>query len=144
MPASDHFTKLENMYLSAPINEFFEPEIAIKEGHAEVTVKVKPEFFHAAQALHGAVTFKMLDDAAYFAVSSVVPEVFVLTASFHIYFLRPIASGTIKSFGKIIQQSDRLIIAESFMIDANQRQIARGSGTFMRSKNPLTPELGYA
>ena len=111
MPVDDHFTKLENMYLSAPINDFFEPSIAIKEGHAEVTIQIKTEFFHAAQALHGSVTFKMLDDAAYFAVSSVVPEVFVLTASFHVYYFRPIASGSITSIGKIIRHSDRLIIA---------------------------------
>lgn len=132
------------MYLSAPINDFFKPKIVIKEGYAEVTIQVKTDFFHAAQAMHGSVTFKMLDDAAYFAVSSVVTDVFVLTASFHTYFLRPIDSGSIKSIGKIIQHSERLIIAEASVLDSNQQEIARGSGTFLRSKIQLAPELGYA
>lgn len=143
MRPADHFSKLENMYTSAPINNFFKPKIAIREGHTEVIVEVRPDFFHAAQAVHGSVIFKMLDDAAYFAVSSVVPDVFVLTASFNLYFLRPTASGTITSFGKILQQSDRLIIAESYVVDYKDREIARGSGTFMRSTIPLAAELGY-
>jgi hypothetical protein len=39
-----------------------------------VTGLVRPDFFHAAHAVHGSVYFKALDDAAFFAVASLVQE----------------------------------------------------------------------
>ena len=80
----EHHRRLEHMYLSAPANEYFKPEIRIDEGRAEVRLTVRPDFFHAASAVHGSVYFKLLDDATFFAASSLVDDVFVLTASFNI------------------------------------------------------------
>src|SRR5580765_7647589 len=97
-----HFRTLERMYLSAPINRLYEPTITIGEGVAEIEIPVAPAFFHAAAALHGSVYFKMLDDACFFAVNSVVQDVFVLTTSFTTYFTRPIASGRVTSRGKVV------------------------------------------
>jgi acyl-coenzyme A thioesterase PaaI-like protein len=42
----------------------------------------------------GSVYFKMLDDAAFFAVNSIVEDVFVYTVSLNVQLLRPVASGT--------------------------------------------------
>ncbi|PKN77389.1 MAG: thioesterase, partial [Deltaproteobacteria bacterium HGW-Deltaproteobacteria-1] len=33
--------------------------------------------------------------------------------------------------------------AESILYDEDNREIARGSGTFVRGKTKLTPEIGY-
>ena len=76
----DHFRRLERMYRAAPANEYFRPDISIEEGTAEVRLVVRPDFFHAASAVHGSVYFKLLDDATFFAASSLVDDVFVLTA----------------------------------------------------------------
>jgi acyl-coenzyme A thioesterase PaaI-like protein len=78
----NHLQKLEHMYLMAPINAFYSPRISISQGEAEITIPVKPEFFHAADAVHGSVYFKLLDDAAFFAVNSLMEDYFALTASF--------------------------------------------------------------
>ena len=78
MTSDDHYRRLERMYVSAPANEYFKPEIRIAEGAAEVEVAVRPDFFHAASAVHGSVYFKLLDDATFFAASSLVHDVFVL------------------------------------------------------------------
>jgi uncharacterized protein (TIGR00369 family) len=139
----DHFRRLERMYLAAPANEYFRPEIRIDDGTAEVRLAIRPDFFHAASAVHGSVYFKLLDDATFFAASSLVDDVFVLTASFTIYFLRPVSSGFMRARGTIVSRSRRLLIGEGVLVDDEDREIARGSGTFMPSKVPLDHKLGY-
>ena len=81
MSAEEHYRKLERMYLGAPVNRIFDPRIEIGEGKATVTIPIRSEFFHAAHAAHGMIYFKLLDDAAFFAVNSLVEDVFVLTVS---------------------------------------------------------------
>jgi len=143
MSKEEHYHKLGRMYLSAPVNEYYAPEILISEGQAEVAIPVRRDFFHAANAVHGAVYFKLLDDSSFFAASSLVEGVFVLTVSYNVYFTRPVSEGLMKATGKVVQASRRLIIAESVVVDAEEREIARGSGTFMRSMIKLTEEIGY-
>ncbi len=143
MANEEHFRKLERMYLSAPVNEYYAPEIHISEGQAQVSLTVREDFFHAANAVHGAVYFKLLDDLSFFAANSLVEDVIVLTASYNVYFIRPVSEGVMTATGKVIQASRRLIIVEAFVVDFDDREIARGSGTFMRSKIHLTDEIGY-
>ncbi len=139
----EHHRRLERMYLAAPANEYFRPEIRIGEGRAEVRLAVRPDFFHAASAVHGSVYFKLLDDATFFAASSLVDDVFVLTASFNIYFLRPISSGTMIARGTVVSRTNRLLVGEGVLVDSDDREIARGSGTFMPSRVSLDERLGY-
>ena len=145
-PASkiaEHCRKLEHMYLAAPINAFYSPTIWISDGEAEITVQVKPEFFHAADAVHGSVYFKLLDDAAFFAVNSLIEEHFALTASFTTYLLRPISEGIMKATGKVVYNGARSFISESVVVDGDGQEIARGSGSFVASKIKLTADMGY-
>jgi len=138
-----HCRKLEQMYLAAPINAFYSPEIWVSQGEAEITVRVKPEFFHAADAVHGSVYFKLLDDAAFFAVNSLIEEYFALTASFTTYLLRPVSEGIMKASGKVVYAGGRSFIAESVVLDGEGNDIARGSGSFVTSKIKLTADMGY-
>jgi len=64
---NEHYQKLENMYLAAPINNFYNPTINVEECNSEIILTIKEDFFHSANAVHGSVYFKMLDDAAFFA-----------------------------------------------------------------------------
>ena len=131
-------------YASAPINDFFQPVMRVSEGQAVVTTKVRRDFFHAANAVHGAFYFKMLDDAAFFAVNSLVTDTFVLTVSLNAYLVRPVAEGEVQAVGRVVHRSRRLYVAESQLVDSGGREIARGSGTFVPSDIPLSPEIGYA
>ena len=140
---AEHCRKLEQMYLAAPINAFYSPEIWISQGEAEITIRVKPEFFHAADAVHGSVYFKLLDDAAFFAVNSLIEEYFALTASFTTYLLRPVSEGIMKASGKVMYAGGRSFIAESVVMDGEGNDIARGSGSFVTSKIKLTADMGY-
>ncbi len=60
-PRDEHFRKLERMYASAPINAYFAPTLHVSDACADVSITVRPEFFHAAHALHGSVYFKALE-----------------------------------------------------------------------------------
>jgi len=142
--STDHFRKLTRMYLGAPINRYFAPRIEISRGQAVVTLPVRKDFHHAASAVHGAVYFKALDDAAFFAANSVVDDVFVLTVAFTVHFTRPVRDGTITATGRVVHQSRRMLIADVEAVDASGKVVARGTGTFMRSDIPLTPDIGYA
>jgi len=131
------------MYASAPVNEYYAPTMRVSEGRAEVAIPVRPDFFHAGGAVHGLVYFKALDDAAFFAVNSLVDDVFVLTVSFNLYLTRPISEGEMKATGRVAHRSRRFFVAESVLVDSDGREIARGTGTFMLSNTPLSPEVGY-
>ena len=131
------------MYLAAPINRIYAPAITIDKGTAEITAEARADLHHAAGGLHGSVYFKMLDDAAFFAVSSEVVDVFVLTASFHVSLLRPITTGPIRAVGRVVRLSSSVHVAEATLYDAHGREAARGIGDFARSKVPLTPFVGY-
>ena len=140
----EHFRKLERMYHGAPINRLYEPTIRIASGVTELEMPVKPELFHAAHALHGSVYFKALDDAAFFAVSSLVTDVFVLTASYNVYLTRPVTKGVLRASGRVVHSSRNLFLAEAELFDEEKRVVGRGSGSFMRSTIALTPQVGYA
>jgi acyl-coenzyme A thioesterase PaaI-like protein len=143
MIGEEHCRKLERMYLAAPINEFFKPSIVISRGMAEIKVEVDRRFFHAANAMHGAVYFKSLDDAAFFAVSSLVEDCFVLTSNFNLYLHAPVSAGVVRSVGKVLRGGGSSFLAESVMYSDQNEEIARGSGMFVKSKIKLAPELGY-
>lgn len=128
---------------SAPFIELTGLKAVVKKGQAEMILPVKKEFFHAAGAMHGALYFLALDNAAFFAVNSLVEDVFVLTTSFTTYITRPVSEGTVKAIGKVVYQNKSQFIAESVLYDSNDNEIARANGVFVRSKIPLSEKLGY-
>lgn len=138
-----HFDKLERMYVAAECNEYYEPGIKISEGAAEIIIPVREKFFHAGGSVHGSVFFKAMDDSAFFAVNSTVEDVFVLTANFHVDFTRPVSTGKIVAKGRFLGVSGKHFLAESVLADSDGNEIGRGSGAFVRSKIPLSPDIGY-
>ena len=143
MNKDKHFVALENMYLSAPINDIYKPRIDVFEGKSEIEIELNKNFYHAAGAVHGSVYFKMLDDAAFFAANSLEREVFVLTTSFTIYLTRPVSSGIMKSVGEVVNRTKSQFIAESIVYNSEGKEIARGNGIFVRGKFKLADALGY-
>lgn len=137
-----HYAKLARMYHEAPVNQLYSQRLTVSKGHATITWEVQPKFFHAAGALHGSAYFKLLDDAAFFAANSVT-DTFVLTASFHVHFLRPIPGGKVIAEGELVSEGRHLLVAESVILDEEGSELAMGSGTFSRSQIPLGEELGY-
>ncbi len=132
-----HYQKLEKMYLSAPINNFYLPQIIVSEGKCEIEIDVKSDFYHAANAVHGSVYFKMLDDAAFFAAISTVKDFFILTASFETRFVRPITEGRIVAKGELLKNLGDKIEARAKLYNSDGEIVGIGSGWFAKSKMKL-------
>ncbi|MCP2043949.1 PaaI family thioesterase [Pontibacter sp. HSC-36F09] len=132
-----HYRKLEQLYLSANVQQLFSgSDIGVAYGKAEITLPVDPKYFHGAQAIHGATYFKLLDDAAYFAVASLVTDVFIVTSSFQINLLRPVNSGTLRAVGTVRSVGKSLFVAEATLYNERGKEVAFGTGQFMRTAQP--------
>ncbi|MBC8319494.1 MAG: PaaI family thioesterase [Bacteroidetes bacterium] len=140
-----HFEKLERMYLQANVNKmiFDTTTCKITKERSEISLVVSEKYFHALGAIHGSVYFKLLDDACFFSVNSIVEDVFVLTTSFNINLIRPANHGLIKAIGRVKFKSKELYVAEATLYNAEGREIAFGTGNFAKSKIPLSEDIGY-
>ncbi len=138
-----HFKKLENMYHAAPFQELIKSKLKISEGEAELEMEIDPILHHAADAIHGFVYFKMMDDVAIFAANSLEKEFFLLTSSFNLYFLRPVQSGKIRGVGKVVSRTKTQYIAEAVIYNDENKEIGRGSGIFAISQKPFADVPGY-
>ena len=142
--AEAHFRRLEELYRSAPVNRQFQSEIEITAaGHARIRFTVDESSFHAAGAAHGTLYFKMLDDAAFYAANSLISDRFLLTTAFNLHFTRPMKPGQAVAEGRWISGKRRVYVADARLIDAEGDEVARGTGTFMRSHIPLSSLPGY-
>lgn len=133
------------MYLKANVNTALYPSttVRITEGSAEIGLDISENYFHALGAIHGSVYFKLLDDAAFFAASSVVHDVFVLTASFNIKFIRPVVKGRLKAIGNLISTGNDRYHAEAILFNGSGKKVAIGSGEFAKSTTQLSKDIGY-
>jgi uncharacterized protein (TIGR00369 family) len=144
MGAALHWRALEGLYHSAPINQLFASKLTIEaEGSALIRFTIDESVFHAAGAAHGTIYFKMLDDAAFYAANTLVTDRFLLTTAFNLHFTKPVRAGQVVAEGRWISGRKRVLVAESRLIDAEGDEIGRGTGTFMRSRIPLSGLLGY-
>ena len=141
--AAAHFEALESLYRQAPINRLFQSAIEIGEGWARITFDIDEVHFHAAGAAHGTLYFKMLDDAAFYACNSLVTDRFLLTTAFNLHFMRPLQAGAVVAEGRWASGRRRVYVADAQLIDSAGEVAARGTGTFMRSRIPLSGLPGY-
>ena len=142
--AQGHFRALERLYAEAPINRLFNSRLEIAEaGVARIFFTVDERYYHAAGAVHGTAYFKMLDDAAFYAANSLVSDRFILTTAFNLLFTKPLKSGPVIAEGRWVSGKRRVFVADSRLIDSEGEEIARGTGTFLRSHIPLASLPGY-
>ncbi|MES2497410.1 MAG: PaaI family thioesterase [Pseudomonadota bacterium] len=143
--AEAHYRALEALYAAAPINRLFQSRLEITgEGLARIHFQVDPSHFHAAGAAHGTTYFKMLDDAAFYAANSLVNDFFLLTTAFNLLLTRPMKEGPVIAEGRWVNGRRRVLVADARLIDSDGEEVARGTGTFMRSRIPLATLAGYS
>ncbi len=144
MTTDAHCRGLERLYAAAPVNRLFESRLEIAAaGRSEIAFAVTEAMFHAAGAAHGTVYFKMLDDAAFYAANSMVTDMFMLTTQFNLFLTRPVTAQPLRAVGQWVSGRRRVLIAEARLLDADGEEVARGQGTFMRSRIPLDSLAGY-
>lgn len=142
--AQAHFRALESLYAAAPINQLFKSRLEIPEsGIARIHFEIDERYYHAGGAVHGTSYFKMLDDAAFYACNSLVSDRFLLTTAFNLLFTRPLKAGPVIAEGKWVSGQRRVFVGEARLIDEHGEEVARGTGTFMRSSIALAGLPGY-
>ncbi len=139
-----HHRALESLYASAPINNLFDSRLEITDsGKARIHFKIDDRHYHAAGAAHGTIYFKMLDDAAFYACNTLSSNHFLLTTAFNMNFTSPVRTGDVIAEGKWVSGKRRVFIGESRLLNSDGEEIARGTGTFMRSHIALSNLDGY-
>jgi len=139
-----HFRALEGLYAAAPINRLFDSALDITApGVVRIRFTVDEHHYHAAGAAHGTSYFKMLDDAAFYACNSLVTDRFLLTTQFNLLLTRPLKAGAVVAEGRWISGRRRVFVADARLIDGSGEEVARGTGTFMRSQIALAGLPGY-
>ncbi len=141
--AASHYEKLERMYLSAEANRYYAPTIHIERSFCEIALEVRSDFFHSAGAIHGSVCFKLLDDSAFFAASSLDTRNLLVTTQFSIHFVRPVNRGIVRAKGSVVYRTQRITVAEAKAFDYKDRLVATGSGSFIPSQSTLSDRVGY-
>ena len=142
--ADAHFRALESLYAQAPINRFFDSSLEIHEaGVARIHFTIDERHYHAGGAAHGTSYFKMLDDAAFYAANSLVTDRFLLTTAFTLLFTQPLGVGPVVAEGRWTNGRRRVFNADARLLDRHGEEVARGTGTFMRSRIPLADLPGY-
>ena len=145
MEAAEHYRRLERLYHKAKIQDLFRgSSIRVSHSKAELILPVSTNYYHGANAVHGAVYFKLMDDAAYFAVASVVQDVFIVTSSFQLNLLRPVTGGILKAVGTIRSVGKNMIVGESTLYNDRGKEVAFGTGQFMKTYQPLDNLEGYS
>lgn len=142
--SEEHFRRLEAMYHSAPANQGPDPALEVGPGRARAEMTVDRSMHHAADAVHGAYLFKLLDDDAFFAANSLVEETFVLTVNFDVHLLKPVADGRLVAEAEIDHEGTSSLIATAVVRDEDGDQVARGTGSFVKGKQRLDEIDGYA
>jgi uncharacterized protein (TIGR00369 family) len=143
--ADAHYRALERLYARAPINRFFESRLEIiASGVARIHFTIDQRVYHAAGAAHGTTYFKMLDDAAFYACNSLVTDRFLLTTAFNLLFTGPLVGGPVMAEGRWVSGKRRVFVGDARLLDRHGEEVARGTGTFMRSRIGLAGLEGYS
>ncbi len=138
-----HLEKLENLYLSDAANKEFDPGVKVFEGEAEIHVPVREKISNIDGTIIGCICYKLMEDAAILAVNSIVNDVQVLASNFNIYLSNSIASRELTARARFMGNSGNQFLVETVVTDANRKEIARGSGAFVKSSLKLSQMTGY-
>ena len=132
------------MFDVAPINQQLikGAVLQVSQERAQLQLKMRNDFYHAAMSLHGAIYFKLLDDAAYFAAASAEQTYFLFTKSYKIHFRRPVSGGELKAFGQLVDKSGNEWVARSEIVNEDGKTVASGEGLFVKSKLLLEAQFG--
>src|SRR3546814_10247578 len=83
------------------------------------------------------------DLAAFYAANSMITDMFLLTTAFNLLLTRPMKAGKARAEGRWISGRRRVLVADAHIVDASGEEVARGTGTFMRSRISLSSLPGY-
>jgi uncharacterized protein (TIGR00369 family) len=131
------------MYLKAPINKIYPPEINVEKGKSTISLEIIEDYFHVADGLHGSVYFKLLDDACTFAANSMFDDNLAFTASFKINFVAPVSVGQIRAIAECVKVDGRKVYTRAQLFDQNNKEVGNGEGLFIKGNKKFTEYSKY-
>ena len=100
-------------------------------GECEMELDLDELHMSVAERAHGGVLFTMLDSAMGRAVLSTLPERRgCATIECKINYFRPVQRGRLVAVGKVLNTTRSTAYAEGAIVDANEKLVARATGTF--------------
>ena len=106
--------------------------IRIEGGECVLELELRPDHMSRADRAHGGVLFSLLDTAMGRAILSDLPEGRgCATIEAKLNYFRPVRSGRLRTVGRLVNRSRQIAYAEGTIFDAEDRLVARSTGTFM-------------
>lgn len=135
-----HLERLERQYLAAPYIQYLDPGISIVEGETDIVVPLRMELQDPSGRLRSSVCIEVMNDAATYAVYSLVGSGEVHTASFSVSLTGACPSGDLLARGCFVGMSGSRYLAESILVDSEGREIGRAEGAFVLSYTTVLRE----
>jgi len=130
MSSSEHWQRLKKLFDEAPIREHDGLEwVSCGDGVARVRLPFKPSLTQGLGVIHGGMVGLIADTAGWFAAASVYPQGLVTTAEYKINLLAG-ARGDLLATGRVVRQGRNLITCQLEVVDAENRLVAVGIGTY--------------
>jgi uncharacterized protein (TIGR00369 family) len=100
-------------------------------GQVRLAFVAKPEHRNLQGLVHGGVLATLGDIAMGLAVRTAIPPGRRhVTIEMTVHFLRPAEPGVVTATGRVVRVGSRIAFAEADVTDANDRLLARTSGTY--------------
>jgi uncharacterized protein (TIGR00369 family) len=133
---STHLQKLRKLFEEAPIRELDDLElVSCSGGAAEVRLPFKHSLTQGLGVVHGGMVGLAADTAGWFAAASVYHQGLVTTAEYKINLLTG-ARGDLLATGRVVRQGRNLITCQLEVVDAEDKLVAVGIGTYICVHNP--------
>jgi uncharacterized protein (TIGR00369 family) len=121
---------LRKLFEGAPIRELDGLEyVSCNGGVAEIRLPFKLDLTQSLGVVHGGMVGLAADTAGWFAAASVYPQRLVTTAEYKINLLTR-ARGDLLATGRVLRQGRTLITCQLEVVDAENKLIAVGIGTY--------------
>lgn len=113
------------------------------DDNGDYTLEVELEPIHLSRAghVHGGMVFTLLDAAMGRAIYSTLPHGHTSpTIEMKINYFRPASTGKLRCKGRVVNRGKQLCYAEGEVTNADDKQIARATGTFFLKPVSATRE----
>ncbi|RAP30762.1 thioesterase [Candidatus Marinamargulisbacteria bacterium SCGC AG-343-D04] len=121
-------------YLNHEMHRNLDLRLEMNDGKSTLSCVISNTILNLVGIVHGAIYFKLMDDACFFAALSIENSHFVATADFNIHYIKPASKGRLTAYAHIVNhRKNRYLCACDIKNDAGEL-CAHGTGTFVEPK----------
>ena len=129
----DHYKMIKDIYSVSPSVKGIDFTYKISHAQCEISHKVNSDMYNSGQVMHGMYFFKLIDEAAHGAAMSVENTSALATTNLSLNLIRPATSGIITAKATLVSRGKKQYIAQATLYNQQDKVIANGIATFMKS-----------